>query len=91
MIRKFDFDDILIEPTIITDVISRKDINPLDNNGFLPLITAPMDTVVNTNTSHHYWDNKIKVCLPRGEQSSRETDFTSYSLTNFVIFWCKGE
>jgi len=60
---KFDFDDILIVPSKISDITSRyKDIALPE---ILPLFTAPMDTVVNLNNIDDYIDNGIMVCLPR--------------------------
>ena len=60
---KFDFDDILIVPSKISDITSRyKDITLPE---ILPLFTAPMDTVVNLNNIDDYIDNGIMVCLPR--------------------------
>lgn len=78
---KFDFNDILIEPTITSDIMSRKEINPY-YSGFLPLITAPMDTVISSANSELFIDNKIMPCLPRGEDHDQE-GFESYSLQEF--------
>lgn len=78
---KFDFNDILITPATQTNMKSRSDINPLDNNGFLPLFTAPMDTVIDTSNVFDFYSNKINVCLPRNEFSS--LGFNSYGLDEF--------
>lgn len=77
---KFDFDDILIQPSKHSDVVSRKDINPYDDKYFLPLITAPMDTVINGENEYEFVKCKIIPCQPRGIKSN---GFTSYSLKNF--------
>lgn len=75
---KYDFNDILIKPAIISDIDSRKkDINPF-YDGFLPLITAPMDTVVDLNNKNLFTKLKVNLCLPRGEEY--EGGFVSYSL-----------
>lgn len=74
---KFDFNDILIKPTTTSKIDSRQDINPF-TNGFLPLITAPMDTVINQSNRKIFEDLKIITCLPRGEKN--ESGFTSFSL-----------
>jgi len=59
----FDFDDILIIPSVKTHINSRyKDIE-LPHK--LPLFTAPMDTVVDLNNIQDFLNNGINVTLPR--------------------------
>lgn len=79
---KFDFNDILIEPAITSNVSSRREINP-QYGEFLPLITAPMDTVISKDNAELFLDNKIMPCLPRGEDHNQE-GFESYSLQDFT-------
>lgn len=68
---KLDFNDILIEPAQVSDIYSRKLIDPFYPGGAFPLITAPMDTVVSSDNANVFSNNRINVCLPRGEKSSR--------------------
>lgn len=80
----FDFDDILIEPVKLSDIRSRSEINHKYLNGKLPLMTAPMDTVISTENLHYFIDNNIIPVLPRGvENTSKNMVFTSYGLTEF--------
>jgi len=79
---KLDFNDLLIKPNDISDIISRSEIDITDNNGMLPLFTAPMDTVVDTNNFQEFEKLGINVCLPRGEFGG-ENSFMSYSLKDF--------
>jgi GMP reductase len=92
---KFDFNDILIEPAKTSDIISRSEINikygsPKGSFGHLPLIAAPMDTVVSVNNLNHFMWNGINVCLPRGEYYEKHGNdgakmiFNSYSLIEFT-------
>jgi GMP reductase len=75
--NKFDFNDILIKPAKETNIDSRKSISPY-HGCFLPLITAPMDTVVNEKNKLNYAWLDILTCLPRGEKN--DIGFESYSL-----------
>lgn len=62
---KFDFDDLLIVPTASSDVKSRRDTHLFDNNGMLPLFTAPMDTVISMENLEIFKKNKIYPIIPR--------------------------
>lgn len=82
---KYDFDDITLVPETISKVNSRKEVDPfieISGEKFLPLMTAPMDTVVNEENMEIFQNNRIITCLPRGENiySHYETVFPSISL-----------
>jgi len=60
---KYDFNDILLKPKTSTIINSRyKDITLPKT---LPLMTAPMDTVVNLDNIYEFLDRGVIVCLPR--------------------------
>ena len=80
---KVDFNDILITPSITTDISSRTEVNPFKTNELLPLFTAPMDTVVDSNNADLFINHKINVCLPRGEKRTQNEMFQAYSLKQF--------
>lgn len=82
---KVDFNDILITPAITTDINSRSEVNPFTENGFLPLFTAPMDTVISHENCDLFWEHKINICLPRGEFGTNNQMFLSYSLKDFEL------
>lgn len=83
---KFDFDDVTIIPEIISSIRYRSEVNPfmsLDNGEkYLPLMTAPMDTVINTNNSEIFKKNNILISYPRNVKGSflSENSFISISL-----------
>ena len=74
----FDFNDILLEPAKTSKIKSRSEIDP-SYGGFLPLFTAPMDTVVSGDNAAEFILRNINVCLPRGEEAYG--CFISYSLS----------
>ena len=64
---KFDFDDLLITPKPHTSIASRyDDVNPycMDSKR-LPIVTAPMDTVVSLENMTTFRECNINVALPR--------------------------
>ena len=78
---KFDLRDIAIVPTIISDIDNRSECNTTRDN-FLPLMAAPMDTVICKRNYRSFMNNKIVVCMPRGEYHANKNDniFQSYGL-----------
>jgi len=68
--QKFDLRDIAIVPTVWSVINSRSEINvnkqfcELDNK--LPLMAAPMDTVVSEKNIDNFVKNGIIPCVPRG-------------------------
>jgi len=64
---KFDFDDILIQPAIRSAIHSRKSVSVMDENGMLPLFTAPMDTVTDLAHRDIFTANHIYPIVPRTE------------------------
>lgn len=84
---RLDFNDLLIQPAVKTDIDSRSQVNPYDHNGMLPIFTAPMDTVVDARNVGLFLSNKINVCMPRGANIEAGTHFESFrsiSLDDFI-------
>jgi len=80
--NKLDFKDILILASDTTNITSRSEVDVLDSKAKLPLFTAPMDTVVNSNNENVFYANGFNVCLPRNEKGETNS-FISYSLKSF--------
>lgn len=83
----FDFDDILIEPATLSSIRSRSEINARTVMGNLPLMTAPMDTVIGQDNFHLFKNKGILPVLPRIPNPTSDwvdhNHFLSYSLTDF--------
>lgn len=87
---KFDWDDITLVPAALSSIESRKDINPFDEFGMLPLVTAPMDMVVGQDNAYKFHEQKINVVLPRGNKYEdidsvyKDDYFYSYGLDEVI-------
>lgn len=62
---KLGYDDVSIIPEVITTIESRKECNPYDENGMLPIFASPMAAVVSEENIPDFLDNKINVVIPR--------------------------
>jgi len=69
---------------------SRSEGNPFNQDGFLPLITAPMYSVVDEHNYQVFLDNKIQVCLPRSNKFKKRNVgcFEALSLDEFKQYYC---
>jgi IMP dehydrogenase/GMP reductase len=95
---KFDFDDILIQPAEISQIESRKQVNVFYGDNYLPLFTAPMDTVISDDNYKGFQDAGIRVIRPRKDPSfgvrldSNFNDFLSFGKDEFKkIFLDNGK
>ena len=78
---KFDFDDILIQPAAISRIESRKQVDVFYDNGYLPLFTAPMDTVIDDRNYSLFQQSGINVVRPRKAPSfgvNLDSDFNNF-------------
>lgn len=89
----FDFDDILIEPSFFSSINSRKTLSVRDKDGYLPLFTAPMDTVISPENVNYFKDVGIRPVLPRIANPTinhiSNEYFLSYSLQDFDELFLK--
>lgn len=72
---KFDFNDILIKPEVLTSIESRSEINPYDENDMLPIFASPMDTVVDEISAYKFIENKIYAIEPRKKDYKRKISY----------------
>lgn len=85
---KLDFNDILIIPATRTGIESRSEVNPyyyyeLFDAYHLPIISAPMDTVVSKKNSAYFMDNGINICYPRNDVKEADNGETWMSCLQF--------
>ena len=83
---KFDWNDVSIVPTRLSDIDHRKEINTRYKNGKLPIFTAPMDTVVDLSNADKF-NKDINACLPRNvkfKEGQSEEYFYSYGLDEII-------
>ena len=70
---KFDFNDIVLVPKAQSEINSRNECNPFtifEGCDMLPLMAAPMDTVVSPENFMFYIKNGIIPCIPRGQYAN---------------------
>lgn len=84
--KKFDLRDISIIPTIVSDIDSRSECDTRTDGAWLPLMAAPMDTVVCNKNINTYIKNNVIPCFPRGDYFNkdlvdRKMVFQSYGLS----------
>lgn len=62
---KLSYDDVSIMPERLTYIDTRSLCNPTVQNGMLPIIAAPMSSVVSIYNWNDFISNKINVVMPR--------------------------
>jgi IMP dehydrogenase/GMP reductase len=83
MDKKFDFKDITIIPETLTSIRSRSEINVRNDDGYLPLMVSPMDTVIDEHNAKYFNAYDMVTCLPRHTFNLKPYSFKSISLDDF--------
>jgi IMP dehydrogenase/GMP reductase len=82
MDKKFDFKDITLVPETLSSISSRSEIDIFTDEGKLPLMVSPMDTVIDLNNHMRFKLLGFEICYPRNVKSYR-SGFSSVSLEEF--------
>ena len=61
----YSYNDVTLVPEIISNISSRLECNPFTSEKWLPIFTAPMASVVNTDNLDQFINNGINPILPR--------------------------
>ena len=94
---KYSYNDIMVKPAILSTIEHRAECNPYDENGFLPLFTAPMDSVVGINNFELFEKNGIIPILPRTETLadrltySEDGKWAAFSMQEFEAHFTKND
>ena len=90
----YTYEDVTIMPNILSTIEHRKQCIPFDENGMLPLFTAPMDCVVSKKNFKLFENEMIYAILPRTEPIKDRVDYSikgrwaAYSLSEFETIFC---
>jgi len=85
MTKKFDLNDIVLIPSIISNIVSRSEINIYDDNGKLPLFVAPMDTVIDDENYKLLNELGFNVCIPRQNPLDNRKEYPDDCFVSFGL------
>lgn len=83
-------------PSIVSNINSRSECSPFDNNGYLPLFVSPMTSVINLDNWRKYNELKLNTIIPRNVdldtrlRLSAET-WAALSLDEFIDLFADKE
>ena len=93
----YTYNDVTIVPTVVSDIKHRSECEPWNEDGMLPLFTAPMDTVVSESNFNLFEENHINAILPRTAPLdtrkfySTKGKWAAYSLNEFSEVFCNED
>ena len=62
----YGLNDICLTPEVVTNIKSRSECDCYNVDNMLPLFTAPMNSVINTENYGYFQNHKINTIIPRG-------------------------
>ena len=81
-----NYDDITIIPEVITDIRSRSECNPYDEDGYLPIFASSMSSVSSIENSGDFNAARIRTVIPRSYSISDRLKYLKENEGNFVSF-----
>lgn len=91
---KYSYNDVMIVPSVLSSIEHRSECKPSYEDGYLPIFTAPMSTVVNEDNFDIFEENHIHAILPRNIdfetriKYSLNNKWAAFSLEEFKNFFC---
>ena len=85
----YGYNDLCLVPAMVSNIKSRSECNPFDNNGKLPIFASPMSAVVNVENFRLWEMNNITPILPRNIDFDIRYDYlkqgkwVAFSLSEF--------
>lgn len=88
---KLSYDDVTLIPECLTDIESRKECNPYDEDGMLPIFASCMSSVVSIENSLDFNEAKIRVVIPRSYPVEERINYMFWNEENlnFTAFSMK--
>ena len=83
---ELNYDDITIVPEAVTDICSRSQCIPYDEDGYLPIFASCMSSVVSIENTGDFNAAKIRTVIPRSYPLDKRFDFLFKNEGNFVAF-----
>lgn len=83
---KLNYDDITIVPDKLTDICSRSQCNPYDEDGYLPIFASCMSSVVSIENAGDFNAARIRAVIPRSHSVDERLEYLFKNEGNFVAF-----
>jgi len=83
---KLNYEDITVVPEVITNIDSRSECNPYDDDGYLPIFAAPMSSVVSMENAKDFNNAFIRCVIPRSYSYNDRVQYLLKNDNNFVAF-----
>lgn len=69
----YNYNDITIVPSVISNIKTRSEINPFTKDDMLPIFASPMDSIVSVENCDRYIENNITPVIPRTQNIELKT------------------
>ena len=92
--KKYSYNDVMVIPAKVSSIEHRAECDVFHKDGYLPIFTAPMSTVVNLNNYELFEQNHIHAIMPRNIEYDIRLDYAlnnkwaAFSLNEFENFFC---